>query len=139
MFEVMAELESMAGRLAARRLTAQDREALMAAHSACQAAARTGDTDSYYYENELFHFAIYAASHNPFLAEQCQQLHRQIAPYRRLQLRARNRLTTSLSEHDGILKALLEGDAQDASGLLRNHIAIQGERFGDFIASLDQA
>jgi DNA-binding GntR family transcriptional regulator len=139
MFEVMAELESMAGRLAARRHTEDDREALVKAHAACRAAAQTGDTDSYYYENEVFHFAIYAASHNAFLAEQCHQLHRQIAPYRRLQLRARNRLSTSLAEHDDILKAILEGDSAMSSESLRSHIAIQGERFGDFIASLEQS
>lgn len=52
MFDVMAELEGMAGALAARRHTAGDRTALEAAHAACEAAAARDDTDAYYYENE---------------------------------------------------------------------------------------
>src|SRR5919112_6904540 len=47
MFEVMAELEGMAGALAARRHTNQDRSALVAAHKKCESAATSQDPDSY--------------------------------------------------------------------------------------------
>jgi DNA-binding transcriptional regulator YhcF (GntR family) len=60
MFEVMAELEGLCGRLAARRLTPEARAALLAAHEAC--AQARGDADAYYYRNERFHHVIYAAS-----------------------------------------------------------------------------
>ena len=45
MFEVMAELEGMCGRLAARRITEQELSALREAHQRCEAAALAGDTD----------------------------------------------------------------------------------------------
>ncbi|HCL64860.1 MAG TPA: GntR family transcriptional regulator [Rhizobium sp.] len=136
MFEVMAEMEGMAGALAARRHSDEDRKALLVAHEKCEQAALSQDTDAYYYENEEFHRAIYAASHSGFLQEQCIALHRRLRPYRRLQLRVRNRMNVSFSEHGEIVDAILAGDADTARTLLRNHIAVQGDRFGDLVANL---
>lgn len=136
MFAVMAELESMAGRLAARRHAEADATALRTTLDACRAAAGAGETDVYYYENERFHQAIYAASYNGFLIEQCTGLHRRLKPYRRLQLRVGNRMVTSLAEHEAVVGAILARDGQAAADALRDHIAIQGERFGDLVASL---
>lgn len=137
MFEVMAELEGMAGALAARRFAAADRQALLEAHRRCEDSAKRGDSDAYYYDNEAFHGAIYTASRSTFLAEQCTTLHRRLRPYRRLQLRVRNRMSTSFAEHAGIVEAILAGDAEAARSRLRSHIVVQGDRFSDLIASLD--
>lgn len=136
MFEMMAELEAACGRLAARRLLPEDEAALRATLEACRRAANEGDTDVYYFENERFHRAIYSASRNGFLAEQALALHKRLAPYRRLQLRVRNRMRTSQAEHEGIVEAILGGDGEAASNLLRAHVAVQGERFADLMASL---
>lgn len=136
MFEVMAELEGLAGAHAARRHTDEDRAALIAAHDKCVMSTESGGTDANYYDNELFHGAIYAASHSVFLAEQCSALHRRLRPYRRLQLRVRNRMKVSLTEHANIVDAIFAGDADGARSLLRDHIAVQGDRFSDLVASL---
>src|SRR2546423_6709946 len=48
MFEVMAELEAMCGRLAARRMSAADHAELMRAHKACEAACNAENPDAYY-------------------------------------------------------------------------------------------
>ncbi|WP_048647349.1 GntR family transcriptional regulator [Nitratireductor soli] len=136
MFEVMAELEGMAGAKAARRHTDKDRDALLAAHEKCEQAVISEETDRYYYENELFHRAIYAASHSGFLEEQCATMHRRLRPYRRLQLRVHNRMKASFGEHARIVDAILEGNADAARDLLREHVAVQGDRFSDLIANL---
>jgi DNA-binding GntR family transcriptional regulator len=136
MFEVMAELEAMAGAHAARRYTDDDRAALEAAQCRCLRSAEAGDADAYYYDNEVFHEAVYAASHNGFLQEQCLALHRRLRPYRRLQLRVRNRMETSLAEHERVVKAILSGDSNGAAAALRTHVAVQGERFSDLVARL---
>lgn len=136
MFEVMAELEAMAGAHASRRHTPADRTALLAAHEACSRSADTADADAYYYANETFHTAIYDASHNSFLREQCLALHRRLRPYRRLQLRVRNRMENSLAEHGHIVDAILEGSAERAAAALRAHIAVQGDRFSDLVAQI---
>ncbi|MDO9145266.1 GntR family transcriptional regulator [Rhodoferax sp.] len=136
MFEVMAELEAMCARLAARRMSDAERSALQAAHQACEAARDAQDSDEYFYCNERFHAAIYAGSHNVFLGEQAQQLQRRLRPYRRLQLRVRNRISTSFVEHDTVVRAILAGDAAAAATALHDHVVVQGERFGDLLASL---
>jgi len=136
MFEVMGELEAMCGRLAARRITDDEQQRLLAAHNACKEASEAHSSDAYYYANEQFHFAIYAASHNVYLAEQARQLHRKLRVYRRLQLRVRDRVSSSFAEHDGVVQAILAGNGDLTAERLRKHILIQGERFGDLIASL---
>jgi DNA-binding GntR family transcriptional regulator len=136
-FEVMATLEGMCGRLAARRITERERAELLAVHEACSREAAGGDPDAYYYENERFHHAIYAACHNAFLAEQARQLHKRLKPYRRLQLRVRNRIMGSFREHQAIVDAILAGDGESAERQLRDHVLIQGERLTDFLATLD--
>ncbi len=138
MFEVMAELEAMCGRLAARRLLPEDEAVLSETFEACQRAADEGDPDAYYYENERFHHAVYAASGNRFLAEQAHALHKRLAPFRRLQLRVRNRMRASREEHRAILDAIIRGDGEGAAEHLRSHVAVQGERFSDLMATLDR-
>jgi DNA-binding GntR family transcriptional regulator len=138
-FEVMAVLEGACGALAARRITDEERKELLDAHSACAEEASDGDADAYYYANERFHHLIYAAAHNAFLIEQARQLHDRLKPYRRLQLRARSRVATSLAEHQGIVDAVLAGEGLKAEQLLKEHVLIQGERLTDFIASFDAA
>jgi DNA-binding GntR family transcriptional regulator len=137
MFEVMAELEGMAGALAARRHTPDDKDLLLSAHDRCQEAANNEDTDAYYYENEAFHHAIYSASQNSFLTEQCAFLHRRLRPYRRLQLRVRNRMKASFDEHQAIIENILGGDAEATRALLLAHVKVQGDRFSDLVANLD--
>lgn len=138
MFEVMAELEGMAGAHAARRHTEGDRARLLAAHGKCERSATDGDADAYYYDNERFHHAIYEASHSSFLNDQCAALHRRLRPYRRLQLRVRNRMKTSFAEHARIVEAILAGEADAARNLLRSHVIVQGDRFSDLISSLSR-
>ena len=139
MFELMGEMEGMAGALAARRHLEEDRRALLAAHAGCEQSAASGDADAYYYDNEIFHRAIYAASHSGFLEEQCAALHRRLRPYRRLQLRVRNRVKVSFDEHAGIVAAILAGDENGARQLLRDHVVVQGDRFSDLVANLARA
>jgi len=136
MFELMSELEAMCGRLAARRMSDAEQEELVKAHRACEAACLAADPDDYFHKNERFHRAIYAAAHNGFLVEQAHALHRRLRPYRRLQLRVRNRMAASFAEHVQVVDALLQGDADAAADRLRQHILVQGERFGDLLASL---
>lgn len=136
MFEVMAELEGMCGRLAARRITEQELNVLREAHQRCEAAALAGDSDEYYYENESFHDCIYAASHNTFLASEARQLKQRLKPYRRLQLQVRQRVNNSLTEHKTIVQAIERGDSMAAQQALSEHVLIQGERFSDFVSSV---
>ena len=138
-FEVMGALEGMCGRLAARRITESERGRLLEAHEACGREAGLGAADAYYYRNEIFHNLIYEASHNGFLTEQARQLHRRLKPYRRLQLRLRDRIGQSYAEHQEIVEAILAGDSNGAEQRLKDHVLIQGQRLTDFVATFEAA
>ena len=138
MFEVMAEIEALCGRLAARRMTDTDRHSLMEIHKSCKEAYDLADPDEYYRRNEHFHLALFSASHNGFLIEEATSIQRRLSAYRRLQLRVRNRMNSSFSEHTSILEAILAGDGELAADLIRKHVAIQGERFSDLMATIKE-
>lgn len=135
MFDVMAELEAMCGRLAARRITTEELERMEEAARACERAMERGDADEYYRENERFHHVLYQASGNSYLAQEASKLHKRLQPFRRLQLRVRGRLRQSMQEHREVQDAVARGDAERAAAVLRSHIAIQGENLRDLMAN----
>jgi DNA-binding GntR family transcriptional regulator len=136
MFQVMAELEAMCARLAARRISSEQLLEVRAAHDLCASLADRQDLDGYYRANQRFHFALYEASQNRFLCDEAKALHRKLGVYRRLQLRVRDRVHTSFEEHQKVLDALEAGDGEAAARSLRAHVEVQGERFADLVASL---
>ena len=137
-FVAALSFKDVCGALAARRITEAEQRALDKAHEDCAREASQEDPDAYYYANERFHLTIYEACRNAFLVEQARQLHTRLKPYRRLQLRARSRVATSLAEHRLIVDAIRAGDSEAADRVLREHILIQGDRLADFIASFDR-
>lgn len=139
MFEVMAEFEGICGRLAATRITDAALAQLHAANCACRATVQANDTDGYYRENERFHHIVYRQSGNAFLESEAARLHRRLKPFRRVQLQVRGRLAQSMAEHEAIVQALTDADADRAAALLRDHVAVQGEKFHHLMASLKPA
>ncbi|WP_281967856.1 GntR family transcriptional regulator [Roseovarius nanhaiticus] len=139
MFEVMAELEAAAARLAARRISDSALADLRAANTLCAKAVAENAPGAYYLENERFHQIIYAQSGNSFLRAEAERLHRRLRPFRRQQLRLRGRLAQSMAEHEAIVDALTQGDAPGAADALRAHVAVQGEKFHYLMSSLRPA
>lgn len=136
MFEVMAYLEAACARLAARRITPEEKIKLAASHAACAALSDTELYDDYYSENMRLHSIIYAASHNEYLEKKTQNLRLRLSPHRRLQVRIPGRIKSSSDEHGRLVDAILQGDADLAEKLTRDHVNIQGERFTDFLSTL---
>ena len=139
MFEVMAELEAVCARLAARRMSNEALEELRHANTRCQMAAEAQDSDLYYAENERFHATIYRESGNSFLENESLKLQKRLRPFRRQQLRLRGRMVQSLTEHEAIVAALTTGDSNAAANALRDHVTVQGERFQSLMAGLKAA
>ncbi|OAN75770.1 AsnC family transcriptional regulator [Sulfitobacter sp. EhC04] len=139
MFEVMAELEAVCARLAARRMSDDALDMLRLANARCQAASDAQDADLYYTENERFHATIYRESGNSFLEQESLKLQKRLRPFRRQQLRLRGRMPQSLTEHEVIVEALTAGDSNAAANALRDHVNVQGERFQSLMAGLKTA
>ncbi|WP_448192252.1 GntR family transcriptional regulator [Azospirillum sp. sgz301742] len=138
-FEVMANLEALCAELCARRMTAAAQKQLLALHRHCAEVIETGDSDAYYEANRRFHEAIYAGSGNQYLEEMTRSLRNRVSPYRRIQLRHPGRMRSSWEEHDAIVRAIADGDADAAREITKRHIAIQGDTFTDFMALLRNA
>ena len=136
MFEVMAELEGMCARLAARRITPDEKSALQQAQIACSSIVGSDNHDEYYQFNMTLHELMYKASHNDFLIKQTMELRTRLSPHRRLQVRIPGRMATSSDEHENLINAILQGKAEEAEQLTRKHVTIQGERFTDFLSTL---
>jgi DNA-binding GntR family transcriptional regulator len=139
MFETMAEIEGVCGRLAAQRISDKALEGLEEANRCCREAVVAKDIDRYYRENEVFHHLIYKQAGNGFLEQEALRLHRRLKPFRRHQLRLRGRMAQSMSEHEAIVAALRSGESELAAHTLRGHVAIQGEKFHLLMSSLRTA
>lgn len=136
MFETMAEIEGVCARLAATRISDEALEELRQANLRCHDAIANDDSDGYYRENEIFHQIIYRQAGNGFLEQQALALQHRLKPYRRIQLRLRGRMSQSMAEHEAIVAALTDGDADGAAGAIRDHVAVQGEKFRHLMAHL---
>ena len=135
MFEFMADIEALCGRYAAKRIDESQLAKLRNALEGCEKAVAAEDINAYYAANRDFHRTIYRAAGNSFLAGEAERLLNRLAPFRRMQLLARGRLAQSLAEHRAIYEALEAGDGDRAADALHPHVAMQGGRFNDLLAS----
>ena len=67
------------------------------------------------------------------------RVQRRLQPFRRVQLRLRGRLSQSMAEHEAVLSALEDGDGTRAADMIRDHVAVQGEKFHQLFAILKPA
>jgi len=139
MFESMAELEAMCGRLAAIRMTSGERHNLEKIHHELAETVRLGDSDGYETLNRSFHNTLYRGSHNEVLVDVTLSVRRRVAPFRRVQFTSLARLASSHAEHQGIVDAILRGDSKATEELLYAHIMEVHDISQDYLISLRAA
>ena len=121
LYVVRGELEGLAARLAARHATPEEvavlRDLLKADH------ALVGDPDAMSRANRRFHKQIHLASHNRFLVQQLDLVHRSMALLATTSIAAEGRPEDTLKEHGVIVSAIEAGDGDAAYRALRDHIS----------------
>ena len=127
LFELVAELEGIAARLASERMDDSDLAAIEAAHQACQLAAGGNDAAAYYQINGQFHRTVHRAAKNLVLVEEIGMLDKRLSPYRRFITFRPGRTQAALREHDEILQAIQARNADRAALAMRDHVRILGE------------
>ena len=127
LFELVAELEGIAARLAAERMDDADLAAIEGAHQACQQAAGGDDAAAYYRINGEFHRTIHKAAKNRVLVEEIGRLDKRLSPYRRFITFRPGRTQAALREHGEILQAIQTRSADRAARAMRDHVRILGE------------
>ncbi len=136
MFDVMASLEGLCAKLAARRAMLAERAAMRKVHADLVKAYEVGDPVAFYKVNQEFHDLLYAAAHTHFIADQAIQLRRRIGAYRLRATYQPGRMLSTLSEHVRIMDAIDAGDPEAAQRAASEHVQLLGDQLTDFISSL---
>ena len=121
LYVVRAELEGLAARLAAKHATAEEAKVLRGMVE--DDRALIGDPEAMSRANKRFHKQIHLASHNRYLVQQLDLVHRSMALLATTSLAASGRSEAALAEHDAIVRAIEAGDGDAAQTALRAHIS----------------
>lgn len=121
LYVVRGELEGLAARLAARHATPEEvrvlRDMLEADH------ALLDNPEALSRANRRFHRQIHLASHNRFLIQQLDLVHRSMALLASTSLAVEGRSRGALEEHEAIVRAIESGQGDVAEEALRAHIS----------------
>lgn len=122
LYVVRAELEALAARLAARHASDEELRVLRAMVEEDRKLTG-GDPRALSRANKRLHRQIHLASHNRFLIQQLDLLHRSMALMATTSFAAEGRDEVALAEHDAIVRALEARDGEAAQTALRAHIS----------------
>lgn len=121
LYTVRGELEGLAARLAARHAAPEEVRVLRDMLEADRALL--ADPQALSRANRRFHRQIHLASHNRFLIQQLDLVHRSMALLASTSLAVEGRSAGALEEHEAIVRAIEAGDGEAADAALRDHIS----------------
>ncbi|KUJ85678.1 GntR family transcriptional regulator [Ruegeria marisrubri] len=122
LYVVRRELEGLAARLAARHATEEEIRVLREMVEADDKLV--GDPNALSRANRRFHEQIHLASHNRYLVQQLDLVHRTMALMATTSLAAQGRGEIAQNEHKGIVDAIEARDEERAEKALKDHISI---------------
>lgn len=118
---VRSELEGLAARLAARHATVEEIRLLRAMVE--EDRALINDPQALSRANKRFHKQIHLASHNRYLVQQLDLVHRSMALLATTSLSFDGRGSQTLDEHSAIVEAIAVSDGDAAYKALKEHIS----------------
>ena len=121
LYVVRAELEGLAARLAAQHATAEEIRVLKDMVAADRKLV--GDPGALSRANRRFHKQIHLASHNRFLVQQLDLVHRSMALLAMTSLAVEGRGKAALAEHGAIIDAIAARNGVAAEAALKAHIS----------------
>ena len=121
-FELLAELEGLAGELAAARIEEPARNELRAKHFEMLACHARGDLSGYYRLNALIHAGINAAAANPVLASTYAQVNARVQSLRFRTNQNDSKWQRAMREHTQMVAALDARDGPALRVLLKLHL-----------------
>lgn len=125
-YEVRITLEGAAARGAAERATELDRARIRVAADSLAAAG--DDPHERATLNRQFHEAVWTASHSPTLIDLLNRLNVHLIRYPTTTLEDEDRWREALEEHEQIVKAINEHDADTAKAIAETHMTAAREK-----------
>ncbi|RLK10243.1 GntR family transcriptional regulator [Ruegeria conchae] len=122
LYVVRRELEGLAARLAAKHATEEEIRVLQDMVDADDALVN--DSSALSRANRRFHEQIHLASHNRYLVQQLDLVHRTMALMATTSLAAEGRGEIAQNEHKNIVDAIAARDEVGAQQALQDHISV---------------
>ncbi|MEZ5722738.1 MAG: GntR family transcriptional regulator [Paracoccaceae bacterium] len=121
LYAVRAELEGLAARLAAQHAAPEEIRVLREMIE--DDRTKIGNPAALARSNRRFHKQIHLASHNRYLVQQLDLVHRTMALLATTSLAVEGRSEKAIAEHEAIVSAIEARDGEAAADALRRHIS----------------
>ena len=121
LYAVRAELEGLAARLAAQHAAPEEIRVLREMIE--DDRTKIGNPAALARSNRRFHKQIHLASHNRYLVQQLDLVHRTMALLATTSLAVEGRSEMAIAEHEAIVNAIEARDGEAAAEALRKHIS----------------
>ena len=138
LWELLAELEGVAVRLACERMSAAEIRALSKLHTQSKKAVDKNDFDAWQEQNLKFHDLIYQGARNVYLRQEVMRLRFRTGVYRHHAFASLGDVRASYLQHEKIVQAIEARSASSASVFMADHMrpGRDSKSLNDFILSL---
>ncbi len=140
LWELLAELEGVAARLACQRISAKDLDELVRHHEASAAVAGANDVAGWQDSNLKFHELIYRATRNAYLRQEVLRIRTRTGYYRRHAYAALGQIRNSYAQHHVIVEAFRAHECLAAGTAMVEHMrpAPDAKGLTEFLVNLPQ-
>ena len=138
LYEVLAELEGLSAKLAARRMTIEERRKLENLHKKIGQKIANNNSEAFPALNKEFHEMIHRGAHNQILEAEIDAINKRLAPYRRIFHNEPNNLKIPYEEHRIVVVAIRNRNEGEAGQIFKDHTALRADSITDFITAFDQ-
>ncbi len=138
LWELLAELEGVAIRLACERMSDDEIAQLVTLHEGSREIVEREDLTGWQALNLQFHEQVYRGSRNPYLRQEVLRIRFRTGVYRRHAFGALGHLNASFEQHQALVDALRSRDAEGAAARMRDHMrpGRDARTLNDFVLNL---
>jgi DNA-binding GntR family transcriptional regulator len=133
-YEVLAELEGLCARLAARRMDQAERAELLRLHEEMGRLLAPEHRERYIELDYRFHGLLIRGARNAALLDHISTCMKRIAPVRRTSMEMVRNMATAHDEHSRLARAIVDGDTASAERIMTEHVALRAEQAKDLVA-----
>lgn len=140
LWELLAELEGVAAKLACQRMLATELTQLKEIHQSSTAIVESEDIEGWQKTNLLFHEIIYKSTRNPYLRQEVLRIRTVTGYYRKHAFGALGQIRTSFDQHERIIQAIESKNVEQAFVAMNHHMLPANNSTGltNFIVNIPQ-